>query len=54
MTMFWVNMRHAERCIYTSHAALLDIVVEITGYGKIISIISTKNHDMLLRRSTTA
>jgi hypothetical protein len=31
-------------------AALVDIVVEITGHGKIISIINTKNHDMLLRR----
>jgi hypothetical protein len=33
----------------TRHAALIDIVVEITGHGKIISNISTKNHDMLLR-----
>jgi hypothetical protein len=31
----------------TSHAALVDIVVEITGYSKIISIISTKNNDIL-------
>lgn len=33
-------------------AALIDILVEITGHGKIISNISTNNHDMpLLMRS---
>jgi hypothetical protein len=30
-------------------AALVDIVVEINGHGKIISNISAKNHDMLHR-----
>jgi len=30
-------------------AALIDIVVKITRHGKIISNISTKNHDMPLR-----
>jgi hypothetical protein len=33
--------------VETNHAALADIVAEIDGIGKIISIISTKNNDML-------
>ena len=33
----------------TNHAALFDIVAEIAGIGKIISIFSTKNNDMLHR-----
>ncbi len=41
-------MQHAECSINISHAAPVDIVVEIAGHGKVISIISTKNHDMLL------
>ena len=31
----------------TSHAALVDIVAEIAGIGKIISIFSIKNNDTL-------
>ena len=31
----------------TNHAALFDIVAEIAGIGKIISIFSTKNNDIL-------
>jgi hypothetical protein len=33
--------------VETNHAALADIVAEIPGIGKIISIINTKNNDML-------
>jgi len=34
-------------------STLVDIVVEITGHSKVIRIIRTNNHDMLLRRRQT-
>ena len=46
---FTPNEDEASCRAETRHAALIDIVVEITWHGKIISNISTKNHDMLLR-----